>query len=809
MKILNYIKITLRTLFLHRGFSLLTLLGLSLGISMSVLVLGYVYYQVSFDKHYERSEDVYRVVSEGRIGTDSVRAALTPMILASRLEKYPEVEAVTRVADAGEKSVQSEFAKSFEPNILYADSAFFSVFSRPFLLGAGDGCLADSGCVVISRSASVRLFGNRNPVGEIIRLNNKEDFEVRAVFQDVPGNSHFKYDFVLPFALVQKRLRNSYGKDYHEVSRSWFALTCYTYFRATPEIAPGQLLEKLNKEAGQEMDMETRSITDIGAQTELEYNFQNLEHIYLFSDYDFELGVSANPLYVFIFLVIAFFILLVTAFNFMNLTTARVHERSEEAGVRQLFGANRRNLVIRFLTESVLFSFVALFLGLVLVELLLPVFSNMFHLEVFDLGYHDYLIFSVILLGTLFVGLFSGSYPAFIFSGVKPVHLFCENYKFSSNLGQWLRGVLVFVQVFVAVLVSTAAIGMMRQIDYVTNVDFGYNSADLLIVERAHYLENSTDSIVERISNIEGVECASKLFSSPGDPVSLSSFSLSEQRQDGFLLSVYKIDTCFFNTLQAELISGRYPFVNTVKDTNGVLLNEQAVRLIGADRVEGEILYSLTTRSGKTSKLKIAGVVNDIQIGSLKQPLRPTVYVPVKEDEVCDNILVRISPNTKTVITNQIREIWDSAGTGAPFTAITMDEKMRSYYYEDFRYSSLATAFSVLVSIIALLGMTGMVSFLLASRQRELMLQKIAGCPDFLNIIRAFKVYFLFVLAGALLALPVALHMLEVWAASFIIQYQIDYLCFVIPLIVVFAFSAGIAWFTGKRFLSSLSLHQF
>ncbi|WP_291862292.1 ABC transporter permease, partial [Marinilabilia sp.] len=363
MRILNYIKISLRTLFLHRGFSLLTLMGLSVGIAMSIFVLEYVFYQFSFDKHYDRYQDIYRVITTGNMENEKVNAALSPMVLASRLQQYPQVESVTRVVDGAEVPVYSEYGTSFESEILYADSSFFDVFSKTFLLGSPRGCLSDSSCVVISRSAASRLFGDRNPLDEEIRINKGRKYKVKGVFEDVPQNSHLQYDFILPFSVMEQQLRDYYGDSYSRMIESWFSLVSYTYVKMVPGLDTHSLEESFAGDIRSEMEEEDMAIFSGERKTNLEFSFQRLDHVYLFSNQDFEIGKTTNKAYVFIFLGVAFFILLVTAFNFMNLTTARALERAREAGVRRLFGARRFHLAGQFVSEAVLFSLVALFFG--------------------------------------------------------------------------------------------------------------------------------------------------------------------------------------------------------------------------------------------------------------------------------------------------------------------------------------------------------------------------------------------------------------------------------------------------------------
>jgi putative ABC transport system permease protein len=805
MKILNYLKISLRTLFLHRGFSLLTLIGLSVGIAMSIFVLEYVLYQFSFDQHYDRSDDIYRVVSEGRLENETVNAALSPIVLAKVMDKYSEVEALTRIVDASEKAVQSNYTKSFETEIIYADSSFFSVFSRPFLLGDGSEWLADSACVAISRSAASRLFGSRNPIGEKIRINETDSFEVSAVFTDVPQNSHFKYDFVLPYSIIEKKLRDHYGPRYDRISESFFSLVCYTYFKAKPGTDVRGLLDKMRDEIRPAMEAEDLEVFGENSDTEMTYAFQPLRHIYLFSDNDFELGETANAIYVFIFLGVALFILLVTAFNFMNLTTARALDRAREAGVRLIFGAHKRNLVVQFISESVLFSFVALFLGLVMVELLLPVFNNLFTMDFFDSSVREHLNLPLIFMITLMVGVFSGSYPAFVFSRIRASDLQTGQNNFSVHPGLWLRGLLVLVQVFVAVLVITTAIGMYRQLNYVTNADLGFNAQGLMMIERARYLESLSDSVVHEIEKLEEVSHVSELFNVPGEALTVMSFNYTGDSGSVFLLSVYSVDCSLFETLGARLKSGSLD----CGDSTNVLINEKAALLFNGSNVEGEKLQVLTHEDGDRVEFNITGIVEDIYLEGMKHTLRPALYVPAGASSIPESILLRVSEGGKAQAVKDIQSIWDHAGTGAPFVMSSMEDRINSFYQEDARYNSLATAFAILVLIISSLGMIGLVSFILATRQQDILLKRISGFPDFHNLWGLFSGYFLFVASGIALAMPVSQLLLRTWAGSFTNHYVVDYLCFIMPGLVMLFIASAIAWYAGKRLLGRMSFQQF
>lgn len=792
-------------MFLHRGFSLLTLLGLSVGIAMSIFVLEYVFYQFSFDKHYERSDDIYRVITKGSLENEKVNAALSPMIMASQLENYPQVESVTRVVDVSEVPVESDFSTTFESEILYADSSFFQVFSRSFLLGSPDGYLADSSSVLISRSAASRLFGNRNPLGEEIRINKDRLFTVKGVFQDVPDNSHLQYDFVLPFPLMEQQLKDYYGESYSRMIDSWFSLVCYVYVKMQPDAAIGVLEKDLAKEIQPEMEEEDRALFSGELKTDLGFSFQRLDHIYLFSNQDFEIGKTTNQTYVFVFLGVAFFILLVTAFNFMNLTTARALDRAREAGVRRLFGARRFHLAGQFVTESVLFSLVALFFGLVLVELLLPVFNKLFLVDFFDRSYRQSLDFPLVLTITLIVGVLSGIYPAFVFSRIKAFHLQSGFNRFSAYPGLWVRGLLVMVQVFVAVFVTTTAIGMYRQLNYVSAIDVGFETGNLKLLERTRHLGGKTDSVFRKIEKLDGVESISKLYFNPGDPVSIMSFSQLDDSSKLFLFEVYPVDSSFFETMGVTLETGS----SRLDGSREVLVNQQAAKILGGQDLVGKKINTVAREPQDRSEFEIKGVIANIHPDGWKEILRPAVFVPAGSEDDPVSFAFRVEEDKWPQIQSSVQAVWESADVGVPFKLVTYEEKARGFYQEDYRYMSLAWAFAILVIIITTLGMTGLVSFLLATRQQELFLRKITGFPDFHNVRILFSGFFIFVASGVIFALPVAREMLGDWSQTFTVQYQVDYFCFLVPSLLMFSLAIALATYGARHLLSKLSLHQF
>ncbi|WP_462317715.1 ABC transporter permease, partial [Marinilabilia sp.] len=398
--------------------------------------------------------------------------------------------------------------------------------------------------------------------------------------------------------------------------------------------------------------------------------------------------------------------------------------------------------------------------------------------------------------------------PAFVFSKIKAAQLQTEKTKFSSYPGLWFRGFLVMVQVFVAVFVASTAIGMWRQINHVEQTDLGINPQNLVLIERTHYLESKTDSVLDAIEGVKGVTNVSKLYRNPGDASIIRSFNFEENEDSTklYLLAVHYVDCSVFETLQANMKTGTFE----CGDSSKIVVNEMAASLLRADEtVLGKKLKTLAHRTTPEVSFEITGVVENIYLGSLKSQLRPSMYVPVGSHGKPRSFLLRIEPDFQRSAIDEIGAIWNDSETGVPFISEPLSERIRSYYKEDYRYSSLATAFSILVFVIAVLGLTGLVSFLVATRQQDVLLKKIMGTPDFFNLRYLFSGYFFFVLAGALLSLPASRGLLAAWSETFMVQYQMDYFCYLFPSGLIIALAIGIAMYGLKRLFSRMSLHQF
>lgn len=791
MRWINYIKISLRTLFLHRGFSLITLVGLSVGIAMGIMVLQYAVYQTTFDNHYETPDNIFRVISTGHLSNEELEAAVVPMVLGPELAKFPGVESLTRLVPASEMLVKSDFYEAYESEVIFGDSNVFRVFNRPFIQVDTTHNPADSSSVFLSRSAVLRYFGENNPLGRKLEFNDSTIFTVQGVFEDVPSNSHFKYDFVLPFSFVLERMKQHYGKEYSDAMNRWFFLSGYTYFRKTNEIHEDALQSQFNAKADSLMEDEILSSFGDKGKANLDFVFQPLRSIYLFSNLEFELGENANPVFVFIIFMVAVFILGVTAVNFVNLVISRASVRFKEVGVRKIFGAGSSQIASRFFIESIFFSFLALFIGLVIVELLMPWFNRLFQEGLSVPGYLDQLNIFWILGITLFVGLLSGSYPAHYFSGIHPLSLFRDTFSVSKR-GFILRGLLVTLQIFVAALIATIAMGMHHQMNFIRQFDPGFNAENLFLIERTRVLESKTDSLINSLEQVEGIDEVVRLYNKPGENVSLVSFYHGGDTSNIHLLSVYYVDCDFFDALGVEVLRGKALNAGDCADSSMVLINESGANMLGMDSLKDQYIETVSTSAG-SERFHITGVVPDVYFSTLKEPLRPAVFVPVTKPETSQSILISVYRKDMPWIKKVAEPVWERFVPGVPFLLTPVTERISSFYKGDIRYLRIAQAFSLLALFIVLLGLIGLVSFILEFRRKEMVILKLSGAPGHSVFFQIFKGYFGYVTMGVLLSLPFSFKILNMWLGTYAFHVGINWFVFFLPILLLITMAVLIA----------------
>jgi hypothetical protein len=803
MRFFNFIKTFFRTIILHSGFSLLTLLGLSIGIAMSLLVLIYVYYEANYDRTWSDSSQIHRVYSYGEIGEEKIRSAVTPLPLCEVLEKLDGVAVATNLVPGNRKLVSSAYIKSLESQFYYADARFFEVFDLPFLLGEREEALNDSNSVVITFSAAQRLFGQRNPLGEKLTLENGLEFVVSGMVVDVPANSHLKFDFIGNWLPVEDQMRKDRSLPHAGMLDNWLYLNAYTYFKVSQGAEPSEVLKQLSVDAFQKVDAQITASFGLTEETPgniyLNFGIQPIHDIHLYSKLDNEMDTVANPVYIMIFTAIAFFILLITAINFMNLTTAKASRRFKEVAVRKYFGAGRRFLVYQFLTEAVVYSFIALFVALVLVELLLPGFNVVFGIEMTSAGFIQQPDTIWVLVLTMLLGILAGSYPALFFSGLRP-HLAIHGAMKVKKWGLAFRGLLVSSQVVLSICLIVLSIGMYGQLRFLEDAPHGFEDEDAIVLEWGTMDREGLLKIRKSLESGGFTRAVGLAEYAPGDDPSVISFRKSGDSSQVVLLAVNYVDAAYFEAMGAEFEDGGVWEVNDSLRSSKVVLNASAARLLGYYENKQQTLELVGGRSaGEAYVFKVAGIIKDIAFAGVKDAARPMVFLQETTSNRAEHMIISFENGALTQGVEQVRQVWSGEVPDRAIKLKILSDIKEGFYSEERRFANIAAMFSVLALILTIFGKIGMAAFVVQYSQKNIFIRAILAAPFFRLLGYGLRAYWMYVFFGIVLALPLSSFLLHVWLSGFKVAFTPGWSIYLIPVLILSFTSIMVAYLTGGR----------
>ncbi|MCP4723400.1 MAG: FtsX-like permease family protein, partial [bacterium] len=572
----NYLKITFRNLIKHKSYTFINISGLALGIACTILILAYIGFELSYDKFHENHENIYRAAVSGKIAGRYIEAASVPAPFGPTIiQDYPEVLDAVRFRTTGQRMFSYQDKKFYENDLIFADNSILSVFSFELLKGDPETALKTGYSLIITPEIAEKYFGNEDPIGKILKMNNDNEYTVTGIVKEPPGNTHFTFSMIASFETLYKSNPRLGG--------AWFNFNYQTYILLRDGIDHKEFESKINEFLEKYLGAMMKAM---GAE-DFKGFLQPLPSIHLHSNLEEgEFGNNGDIKYVYAFLAIAVFILMIACINFMNLSTARSANRAKEVGLRKVHGAERRNLIIQFLGESIIFSIISLGIALVLVQLASPYFNSLAGQEI-DINYlNSPLLFSSLFIIVIFVGIAAGSYPAFFLSGFKPSQVLKGDIQQGAKHSRF-RSILVVSQfaISIALIIGTAII--YNQVDYLKNKNLGFNKEQLLVLK---IQDNETRSKAETIKNemtgFDGVISAAASTMVPGEENLNNSIYFPEGmgEDQGMLMDNFNIDHEFINTYEIEILKGREFSKDITTDTeNGVLINETTIRALGWD----------------------------------------------------------------------------------------------------------------------------------------------------------------------------------------------------------------------------------
>ncbi|MFV1883326.1 MAG: ABC transporter permease [Balneola sp.] len=746
----NYFKIAFRNVAKQKGYTLINTLGLAIGMGVCLFLVLLTQYAFTFDQYHENSDRIYRVADKIKQQNGSILdVAISPSPWGKALEAdYPEIEESTRFLYRG-AAVQYE-DKILRQGITYVDEGIFNIFSYPFKFGTPDAALSQPNNIVLTEEMSVRYFGEDNPVGKTLLLD-KKPFLITGVLHKLHPQSSFRFNSLVPFSGLTEETYSSLN--------DWRSHNLYTYVLLKEGTDVDALETKLPDFIAKHVDEEFRD--------RYKPHLQNIKELLLNSNLYAEHGETLEVAYVYIFIAIAFLILLIACINFVNLSTAQGLKRSKEVGVRKVMGAFKNQLVFQFLAEALLIAFFAVIISMMLVELALPWFNDMaeWSVQANYLSNPVYLISIFVIV--LLVGVLAGGYPAFVLSAFRPA-LVLKGEKTGLKGKSFLKTGLVVAQFTVAIfmIVSTAAVD--KQLSFLKNKDLGFNKNDVLVTGVPNEVSRAElDLVRTELFRIPGVSKVAFSSNIPGSESGNRGQFYPEGvfGEDGLLVNNYFIDDHFISQFDLNLLEGRDFSKDLASDsTNSIIINQAAAEKFGWDSPIGKTIQT-ENREKERTFYTVVGVLEDFHYETLHSSIEPLIIR--NNSDFFSDISVRISTTSLEETTTQIANVLKSFNEGIPVWYYFLEDDIATDYTTEEVIGEMLRYFAYLTIFIACLGLLGLVSFTVINRKKEIGIRKVLGA-SVASIVKSISTEFLkLVIIGFLIGAPLAFFLVQQWLNSF------------------------------------------
>jgi putative ABC transport system permease protein len=766
----NYIKIAFRNLLKDRFYSFLNILGLSIGITTSMLIILFISDEMSYDKFHDSAENIYRITTKGKLGDAEVmNLAVTGAPVAEGVKSsIPEVLSVTRLQPTSLIINHNEESLK-EDKSLFADSTFFDVFSFPLIEGKKDKVLTDPFSIVMTEETAIRYFGLKGVergevIGQLLEAGD-ETYVVTGIAKNVPPNSHFDFDMLISMS-TQPDANNPI----------WINMNYYTYVRMAEGTDPAGLEDKLRDLVRQFVipqviaylrfpDLE---YTDELLDQNFKYILQPIKDIHLRSNLYAELGAISDMQYIYIFSAIAVFIILIACINFMNLSTARSAKRAREVGIRKTLGSSKNPLRIQFMLESLLFIVLSMLIALGLTEAFRVPFNSLSGKSLTINIFQEPWILGLILGIIIVVTLIAGSYPAFYLTRFRPVDVL-KGTLHSGSKGSLFRSFLVVFQFIISIGLIVSTILVFKQMHYIRNKNVGFEKENVIILRNGNYLGESNQVIKQQIMNLDGVESASFTTHVPSQLYWSSAHKAEGDMESDHIVFFSLVDYDYLETLKLTIHHGRFFSRDFPSDSSAIIINEAAAYVFGwtendGKEAIGKYIEPIDPTSGDRSRYEVIGVVSNFNFETLKSEVRPMVMYLNTSGPL---LATRIKPGNPKEILASIRNIWMEQAPWAPFEYNFLDQQYDDMFDKEEKLGSIFSIFTALAIIIACLGLFGLAAYTAEQRTKEIGIRKAMGASTS-NVVRMLNQEFTkLVLISFLIAIPVAWYFMNEWLKAF------------------------------------------
>lgn len=749
----TYFKLAFRNILKDKGYSVLNISGLAIGLASSILILLWVQNELSYDKFQKNAGQIYRIV--GDFG-DLKAAVNTEAMPAALKAELPVVKDYVRISLASTVLFEAGNRKFEEKRAFYADPSFMDVFSFPLVQGDRDEALKRVDGILITQEMASKYFGHENPIGKLLRKDNRENVVVTGVLADIPANSDLQFDFIMPMAPLEK------AEDPNQ--NRWENFNFYSYIQLDKGFVPSvDNLSKLEKQMTQLFHRHSLMAAV--------FHLQPLTSIHLAPGRLGDMPGHGNAQYVTIFFITAILILVVACINFMNLATARSARRAKEIGLRKVSGAIRGQLILQFLSEAVFISFLSLFLAFVAVRLFLPAFNEIADKKL-AIPFSDARFWLSLLGIALLAGLVSGSYPALFLSGFNPVKVLKGNVR-SMGGNLLFRNALVVIQFTTSIILLVGTVVIYDQLVFIKDRNPGFDKDNLLYMATNGELWNRRESLENELRQNPLTGDFAITSDLPTDLKS-GNGSAEWEGKDPNLQIIYQlmdVNEDFIDVFKLKLVSGRSFSRSFPADSNNFMINETMLRIMGLKPAAAVGKpFSFTGRKGM-----IVGVIKDFNFKPVQQAIEPLILRYNKDGGF---VVVRTLPGKTEATIQALSKISQQLNPAYPFKFDFLDQDMANLYKGEQQMGNIFNLFAALGIFISCLGLYGLSAFLAEQRTKEIGVRKVLGA-SVLNI-----VYLLssgitrLILIAVVIAIPLSWYAVNRWLAGFAYHISVSWLLF-------------------------------
>jgi putative ABC transport system permease protein len=757
----NYIKVAFRNLKKHKAFSIINILGLSVGLTCCILIGLYINEEMGYDKFHKDADNIYRFtrVFKSPDGSTSLHlSSLAPPFSPFLREEFPnEIEKIGRyVTFSG--TVEYEEKLFQEPNFGFADPEVVEILTFESVEGDLKKALSEPGSVVISETMAKKYFGDEDPIGKTIKYAAQADLMVKAVYKDMPDNSSVQLEMMGDFSIVEA----FYGGKANMMG-NWGSNNFKTIFTLKADGRIPEIERNLEQFIAKHLGENGPSWTEL--QT------QKFTDVHLHSNLSDEQGLNSDITYVYIFMSIAALILAIACINYMNLATARSASRAKEVGMRKVFGAAKGNLINQFLVESIVLVLFAVVIAISAAFLILPFFRQFTGLVLSFGLVENWNIIAIILGFALAIGVLAGSYPAFYLSSFAPLRVLKGKLTSGAKSGG-LRRVLVVVQFTISVILIVSTMVVFQQLNYMQNKSLGYDKDQMMILGVSAQVGNQYETFKNELLNISGVKAvggssrvpSGQLLDSQGAQAEVN----GEMAPTPVTIKVLSVDPDFIPTYQMELVGGGRNFTKDYsRDSASFILNEKSVEVIGWGGAEEAIGKPMSYAGVRGT---VIGVAKNFHFESLQSEIVPIIMV--NRPNSMRSLSIKIEGNNIRSSIDEIENVYAKFSPDTPIRYNFLNDRFEILYTSETQRSQLFTIFSGLAIFLACLGLFGLASFTVAQRGKEISIRKVLGASVNQIVGILSKEFVILVVVSMVIAFPVAWYFMGDWLSSY--AYRID-----------------------------------